>query len=99
MLEINFEKWGLSKLLSEGPENNQSEQVDEPPKKLNPTELLKQQLRETTGSRSNGGSAVFRETASAFEEETRKYEANDKDAPEDADQLQWWHHQASEYPR
>ena len=67
-------------------------------KKLNPTELLKLQLREKTGS---GGmrSTVFEEPTTAFEAEMAKNEANDKDAPENTDMLQWWKQHAQEYPR
>ena len=44
-------------------------------------------------------SRIFEEPSSAFEEEMRKYEANDQDAPEGTDMLQWWKQHALEYPR
>ena len=98
-LEENFGKWGLGKGLAEDQLEN-SIQVVEPQeaKKLNPTELLKQQLREKTAGLPQR-SRIFEEPSSAFEEEMRKYEANDQDAPEGTDMLQWWKQHALEYPR
>ena len=98
-LEVSFEKWGLRKFLSldQPAANDQAEQL-EPPKKLNPTERLKQQLREKEPS-SRSRSTVFQEPGSEFKEETERYEAIDADAPEKIDLLQWWKHHANEFPR
>ena len=97
-LEENFAKWGLAKGLVEEVQAAQNQGEQPQVKKLNPTELLKQQLREKTGT---GGmrSRVFEEPTTAFEAEMAKYEANDKDAPENTDMLQWWKQHAQEYPR
>ena len=98
-LKLNGGKWGLGKGLAED-QLEHSIQVVEPQeaKKLNPTELLKQQLREKTAGLPQR-SRIFEEPSSAFEEEMRKYEANDQDAPEGTDMLQWWKQHALEYPR
>ena len=95
-LVLKFSEWGLAKLLVQEEEMdiNEGEQA-QVVKKLNPTELLKQQLRQNVPR----DSAVFEEPSTAFEEEMGKYEANDADAPENTDVLQWWKHHAKEYPR
>ena len=98
-LEQNFAKWGLAKGLVEEQQADH-DQGEQPQviKKLNPTEQLKQQLRVKTGGGSSR-STVFEEPITAFEKEMAKYEANDQDAPENTDMLQWWKHHAQEYPR
>ena len=80
-LEMNFDKWGLAKGLVEEKNDEHRDELPQVVKKLNPTELLKQQLRDKAGSGSSRRSTVFEELTTAFEEEMSKYESNDQDAP------------------
>ena len=98
VLEQNFAKWGLARLVEEENVEDRGE-LPQVVKKLNPTELLKQQLRDKAGSGSSRRSTVFEDPTTAFEEEMSKYESNQQDAPENTDLLQWWKQHAQEYPR
>ena len=99
LLAKSFEEWGLAKQLPEE-EVNVNQEVDQPEvvKRLTPTELLKQQVREDRGRGESRMSDIFQGTATLLEEEMTKCEASE-DAADDADLLQWWKHHAKEYPR
>ena len=97
-LELKFGEWGLAKGLAQEEHMEINMEEAQVVKKLNPTELLKQQLREKTGNVVRR-SQIFEEPSTAFEEEMTKFEANDADAPENTDMLQWWKQHAKEYPR